>query len=70
VKNKPHKQLCIAELTSSPATRCTLYANVYHCGSKKMKYVSEHSQKAKGNVLRSLWNISTGWKICELPKQS
>jgi hypothetical protein len=69
LKNKPHKELCIAELTSSPVTRCTLYSNSYHCASKKMKYVREHSQKAKWYVLRSLRKIS-GWKICELPKES
>jgi hypothetical protein len=47
LENKPHKQLCIAELTSSPVTRCNLCSNSYHCASKKMKYVREHSQKAK-----------------------
>jgi hypothetical protein len=45
LKNKPHKHLCIAELTSSPAARCTMYSNSYHCASKKVKFVREHSQK-------------------------
>ena len=70
LKNEPHKQLCVAELSGSPATRCTLYSTSYRCASKKMKYVREHNQKAKWNVLRSLWEICSGWKICELPKQS
>jgi hypothetical protein len=67
LKNKPLKQLCFAELTSSPAKRCNLYSNSYLCVLKKMKYV--HSQEAKWNVLRSLCKISSRWELCELPKQ-